>query len=121
MKLLSLWISLLAWDQSHTVTTRALVVRNREATVVGRANYARSYVYTFHAKQGQKARIELESKEPEMKFSLTCDTVDQIEEGFAVKKWEGALPANCKYSVVAVMNDPDKKSVWYRLRLRLLK
>ena len=110
-----------AQNMSGTVTTKEIKFAKgkHEATVQGSARYARSYVYTLGAKEGQTMSVSVSAKNRELTFSVISPDDETIEGAFGVTKWSGALPMSGKYRIVLVMNDDNGGSVPFTLKARI--
>lgn len=106
-----------AQNMSGTVVTKEVKFAKgkHEASVTGRAKYGMSYVYRLGAKGGQTMDVTLKSNNRDLTFSIIGPDDETLEDAFGVTDFSGKLPANGKYSVVVVLNDPNAGSVFYSL------
>ncbi len=110
-----------AQNMAGTVTTKEIKFAKgkHEATIEGKAQYGRSYVYTLGAKAGQKMEVSVTSKSRELTFSVIGPDDDTLEDAFGVNEYSGTLPKNGKYQVVVVMNDENANNVAFTLRAKI--
>lgn len=110
-----------AQNMSGTVTTKEIKFAKgkHEATVKGSARYARSYVYTLGAKEGQTMSVSVSAKDRELSFSVISPDGETIDGAFLVTQWSGSLPMNGRYRIVLVMNDENADAVPFTLKAKI--